>query len=255
MKNKMDMRKPHSRQRACLTGRVILYGFHAVTAALQNEARHCISLRATSRAAERIHSLALRRDIPVTLSSATEIDRKIGYEAVHQGLLLEACPLLLPSLEMLDPQAPVIALDHVTDPRNVGAILRSATAFGAGAIISQERHAPPPSGALAKAAAGALEHVPYLQVTNLSRTLTWFKRNGRWIIGLDSEGKETLQKITGHNPMVLLLGAEGSGLRKLNKDHCDLITRINLPGKIKSLNVSNAAAIALYAVQKKTEET
>ena len=230
--------------------RVMLYGFHAVEAALRNDSRRLYQLSATARAAERLASLLNTRGLAPTLVSAADLTRRLGEGTVHQGLLLEAAPLHTVALEDLAPASPLIVLDQVTDPHNVGAILRTAAAYGAGAVIGQDRHAPAPSGALAKAATGALEHVPYLQVTNISRALEQLKRDGYWIIGLDGDGPATIEESVGRRPVALVLGAEGAGLRRLTQERCDLLARLDLPGPIKTLNVSNAAAIALYAVHR-----
>lgn len=243
------MPKRYHQTQISSSNHVILYGFHAVSAALRNKERQIHRLIATPQAAERIAPLLSERPIPVITTQMADLNHHLGNGAVHQGLMLEASLLRPPSLEMLAPASPLIMLDHVTDPHNVGAILRSASAFGAGAVISQDRHAPPPTGALAKAAAGALEYIPYLQVTNISRALSQLKRDGYWIAGLDHDGNQTMGDMIDKKPLVIVLGAEGTGLRRLTRNHCDLIVRLDLPGPIKALNVSNAAAIALYATQ------
>jgi 23S rRNA (guanosine2251-2'-O)-methyltransferase len=171
---------------------------------------------------------------------------------VHQGLYLEAERLPLLPLDKLPQDRVILALDQVTDPHNVGAILRSAAAFGVGGIIVTHRHSPEITGVLAKAASGALEHVPLAGVQNLARALNSLKEQGFKLVGLDSEAPENIADLKLSLPLVLVLGAEGRGLRPSTGELCDHLARLDLPGAIKSLNVSNAAAISLYAVQQAT---
>jgi 23S rRNA (guanosine2251-2'-O)-methyltransferase len=172
-------------------------------------------------------------------------------DAVHQGLYLETDPLPAPAIEDLAAKGIVLVLDQITDPHNVGAIFRSAAAFGASAIVTTQRHSPDATGALAKAASGALEHVPFVNVQNLARGLTALKQHGFLVVGLDSEGDGDLAALALRAPLALVLGAEGKGLRQLTREICDHVARIDLPGKIASLNVSNAAAVALYVAASK----
>jgi 23S rRNA (guanosine2251-2'-O)-methyltransferase len=168
---------------------------------------------------------------------------------VHQGAALLADPLATPSMDkLLENPGPVLVLDQVTDPRNVGAILRSAAAFGAAGVITQERNSPEETGALAKAASGALESVPLLRAVNLARTLIALKAAGRWVIGLDAAGAPLAGAALRERKIVLVLGAEGSGLRRLTRETCDELAGFNMTGAMDSLNVSAAAAIALYEV-------
>ena len=185
------------------------------------------------------------------------IDQVLPEGAVHQGLALLAQPLPQPGLQELLPTASgakesgrrvVVILDQVTDPQNTGAVLRSAAAFGAAALITTRRHAPPESGALAKAASGALEHVPYVQVGNLVRALDTLKAKGFWSLGLSGEATQNLTDADPGGPLVLVLGAEGTGLRRLTAEACDIMARLPTRGPIDALNVSNAAAVALYEV-------
>jgi 23S rRNA (guanosine2251-2'-O)-methyltransferase len=173
---------------------------------------------------------------------------------VHQGLYLEADPLPSPTLETLSDTGLVLALDQITDPHNVGAIVRTAAAFGVEAIITTARHSPSATGVLAKAASGGLEHVPFLEVRNLAGALIALGQRGFQRIGLDSEGSAAMGEIPVRRPVVLVLGAEGKGLRQRTRECCDLVARLDMPGAIKSLNVSNAAAICLYALSRATEE-
>jgi 23S rRNA (guanosine2251-2'-O)-methyltransferase len=182
---------------------------------------------------------------PAEIVRPEAIAARLPPDAVHQGLYAEADPLAAPSLEEVEPGV-VLVLDQITDPHNVGAILRSAAAFNATAIVTTARHSPEASGALAKAASGALEHVPLIAVQNLARGLAALKERGFLVIGMDSTGAENLAALPLRTPLALVLGAEGKGLRQLTKETCDHVARLMLPGAIQSLNVSNAAALALY---------
>lgn len=234
--------------RTAAAGPLQLYGLHAVEAALRNPKRRIISLLATENAALKLADAIAARGVTPTPAAAEKIAARLPDGAVHQGVLAEVEAFDPVSLQDLAPASPIIALDQVTDPQNVGAILRSAAAFGAAAVIAPDRGAPAASGALAKAATGALEHVPYLQIGNLARTLEDLKKAGYWIVGLAGEGDTALETVADRTPLVLVLGAEGSGLRRLTRERCDVLARLDLPGPIKALNVSNAAAVALYAV-------
>ncbi len=225
---------------------VTLYGAHAVRAALTAGKRKLLTLYATETALPRIKDLAQAAGLEPRLVDGRDLERRLGMEAVHQGLMLEARPL--PEADISDianVSGVVLALDQITDPHNVGAILRTACAFGVDAIILTERHSPEFSGVLAKAASGALEHVTIVAVVNLARALDELSERGYALIGLDSEGAELLATIPLSKPLVLALGAEGKGLRRLTRERCDAIARLDLPGPIKSLNVSNACAAAL----------
>jgi 23S rRNA (guanosine2251-2'-O)-methyltransferase len=175
------------------------------------------------------------------------IDARLGPDAVHQGLLAEADALAAPAVADLETAGIVLVLDQITDPHNVGAIMRSAAAFGARAIVTTARHSPEATGVLAKAASGALELVPLVTVQNLARGLEELRGRGFMLVGLDSSGERDLGAVSLREPLALVLGAEGKGLRQLTRATCDHVVRIDLPGAIKSLNVSNAAALALYA--------
>jgi 23S rRNA (guanosine2251-2'-O)-methyltransferase len=174
---------------------------------------------------------------------------------VHQGLYAEFDPLPAPPIEELAPEGVVLVLDQITDPHNVGAIFRSAAAFGATAIVTTARHSPDATGALAKAASGALEHVPFVAVQNLARGLAVLKERGFLVVGLDSTGEDDLAALPLRQPLALVLGAEGKGLRQLTKETCDHVARLRLPGAIQSLNVSNAAALALYVTTNRLAES
>jgi len=174
------------------------------------------------------------------------IAERLNPDAVHQGLYAEFDPLPALDIDAIDAAGIVLVLDQITDPHNVGAIFRSAAAFGATAIVTTARHSPDATGVLAKAASGALEHVPLVTVQNLSRALGALKARGFFVVGLDSSGDTDLATLALRQPLALVLGAEGKGLRQLTKETCDHVARLTLPGAIKSLNVSNAAALALY---------
>ncbi|MDJ0448233.1 23S rRNA (guanosine(2251)-2'-O)-methyltransferase RlmB [Methylocystis sp. JR02] len=225
---------------------VTLYGAHAVREALKGGRRKLLALYATETALPRIADLAKAAGLEPRLVDARDLSRHLGEEAVHQGLLLEARPLPEADIsDIVSTSGVVLALDQITDPHNVGAILRTACAFGVDALIVTERHSPEFTGVLAKAASGALEHVTIVSVVNLARALDQLRERGYSVVGLDSEGAEPIETIPLSKPLALVLGAEGKGLRRLTRERCDLIARLDLPGPIKSLNVSNACAAAL----------
>ncbi len=229
-------------------GTVRLWGRHAVEAALMNPARSHRKLWATR---EGIDSLdgELPDDFPVEYADVADLARLVARDAPHQGLVLECEPLEDVFLDdVLDEERPVVILDQVTDPHNVGAILRSAAAFDAAAIVTQDRHAPPESGVVAKSASGALERVPWVRVVNLARTLETLAERGYWRIGLTGHAEATLSDALPAGPVALVLGAEGEGMRHNIEQHCDALARLPISNAIESLNVSNAAAIALYAI-------
>jgi len=232
-------------------GAVWLYGTHAIAAALANPARRLRRLLLTEDAEAAIASVQPKPwPLPVERTDRARLDQLLGREIVHQGAALLADPLSPASLAaVLERPGPVLVLDQVSDPRNVGAILRSAAAFGAAAVIAQERNAPEETGALAKAASGALERIPLLRAVNIARTLIALKAAGCWVIGLDAGGGVLSGPALAQRRVALVLGNEGEGLRRLTRETCDEIAGIAMPGRDKgldSLNVANAAAIALY---------
>jgi 23S rRNA (guanosine2251-2'-O)-methyltransferase len=227
----------------------ILYGWHPVTAALQNPARRVRKLLTTENAARRLADEKIPTSPSPEIVRPDAIAARLPPDAVHQGLYAETDPLPSPAIEELAAGGVVLVLDQITDPHNVGAIFRSAAAFAATAIVTTARHSPEATGVLAKAASGALEHVPLVTVQNLARALAALKARGFLVIGLDSSGDEDLDGLTLRQPLALVLGAEGKGLRQLNKETCDHVARLDLPGAIQSLNVSNAAAVALYVAR------
>lgn len=230
------------------------WGRHAVTAALANPERVVRKLWLTREAAAQLDVPPV---IPVLFADAVDLGRLVPPDAPHQGVVAEVDPLedvwLGDLLEQgRDDQRPLLVLDQVTDPHNVGAILRSAAAFDALGIVTQDRHAPPESGALARAASGALELVPWVRVVNLARALDEIEEAGFWRVGLTGEATETLAGAIGTSRIALVLGAEGEGMRHNTMQHCDLLAKLPISPRVESLNVSNAAAIALYAVASRT---
>ncbi|HEX4893565.1 MAG TPA: 23S rRNA (guanosine(2251)-2'-O)-methyltransferase RlmB [Hyphomicrobiaceae bacterium] len=227
-----------------------LYGIHAVAAAVANPNRRIVRLFLTDNAEKRLAESLKGREIAKKRVDPRDLDRLLGSDTVHQGVMAEVEPLDAPTLEDLAERAksggPLVVLDQVTDPHNVGAILRSAAVFGAAGLVMTRRHSPPISGALAKAASGALEHVPVALVANLARALSELEELGVRRIGLDGEAAVEIESEDFSGGIALVLGAEGSGLRRLSRESCDVLVRIGASGAIASLNVSNAAAVALH---------
>ena len=233
------------------TGPVYLYGIHTVRAALDNPERVIKRMLVTRNALERLEiddvsSLPFSAEIV----DPRAIDKETGSEAVHQGVMVEAEPLRAKMLGALGETDLLLILDQVTDPHNVGAIMRSAVAFNCGALITTARHSPQESGVLAKAASGALELIPHIEVRNLSDALSEVEALGYQTIGLDSEGPVELEASFSGKKVALVLGAEGKGLRQKTRETVNTLARLDMPGVIKSLNVSNAAALSLYAARK-----
>jgi 23S rRNA (guanosine2251-2'-O)-methyltransferase len=222
-----------------------IYGFHSVSAALRAPRRKLIRLYATQAAAERLRADIAARGVETVILSNEEIALRAPREAVHQGVLLEARPLAPIDISELPERGLVVVLDQVTDPHNVGAILRSAAAFAVDALVTTQRHSPEFTGALAKSASGGLEHVAICSVANLARAMGEMGEMGYLRVGLDSEGPQALETSVLSRPLALVLGAEGKGLRRLTRENCDIVARLDMPGAIKSLNVSNACAVAL----------
>ncbi len=227
-------------------GPVILYGWHTVVAALSNPQRRIRKLLLTENAARRLADEKIDTRLTPEIVRPNLIDQRLGPDVVHQGLLAEADPLASPDIEALAQEGIVLVLDQITDPHNVGAIMRSAAAFAVKAIVTTARHSPEATGVLAKSASGALELVPLVTVQNLARALTEMNERGFMTVGLDSHGSEDLGAVALRQPLALVLGAEGKGLRQLTRQTCSMVARLDMPGEIKSLNVSNAAVLALY---------
>jgi 23S rRNA (guanosine2251-2'-O)-methyltransferase len=225
------------------------WGRHAVLAALANPDRVIRKLWGTR---EALSALDLPPVIPITYADVADLGRLVPADAPHQGLVAEVEPLdeiWLGDLldRKTDAKRPLLVLDQVTDPHNVGAILRSAAAFDALGIVTQDRHAPPESGTVARAASGALELVPWVRVVNLARALDEIAEADFWRIGLTGGTETTLAQALGSPHVALVLGAEGEGMRQNTEAHCDVLARLPISPRVESLNVSNAAAIALYA--------
>jgi 23S rRNA (guanosine2251-2'-O)-methyltransferase len=225
-----------------------LWGRHAVAAALDNPQRKVLRAWATRDASA---FMQFPKEVPVTLAEAPDLARLVPSDAPHQGVVVEVEPLDDVWLDGLLHNAPdravLLVLDQVTDPHNVGAILRSAAAFGAIGIVTQDRHSPAESGALARAASGALERVPWARVVNLARALEEIGEAGFWRVGLTGDAATELKEALGPQRVALVLGAEGPGLRQNTREHCDALARLPISDAVESLNVSNAAAVALYA--------
>lgn len=231
-------------------GIVRLFGSHAVEAALNNPRRRVFRLLATENAERRLADVIAAKGVIIDRATPGDLDHLLGADTVHQGLLLEAEPLPEPSLDELVNRArewgPVVLLDHVTDPHNAGAVLRSAAAFGSAGLIMTRRHSPPLNGVLAKAASGALDIVPVLPVQNLAKTMLELKERGFRLIGLEGTSTTRLEDEAFGDLTALVLGAEGKGLRELTAQTCDSLVSITTAGALASLNVSNAAAVALH---------
>jgi 23S rRNA (guanosine2251-2'-O)-methyltransferase len=238
--------RPSWRDRDDGDGPAILYGWHTVSAALANPQRKFRKLLLTENAARRLAEENIDARITPEIVRPQLIDQRLGPDAVHQGMLAEVDPLPSPDISTLAQEGIVLVLDQITDPHNVGAILRSAAAFAVKAIVTTARHSPEATGVLAKSASGALELVPLVLVQNLARALTELNESGFLTVGLDSEGSEDLSRVELREPLALVLGAEGKGLRQLTRETCATVARLDMPGEIKSLNVSNAAVLALY---------
>ena len=243
----MSKRKK-SHQSHGTSARPRFWGKHAVAAALDNPRRTIAKAWATREAAA---FMRFPQDVPVTLAEAPDLGRLVPHDAPHQGVVIEVEPLEEVWLDELlsggAERAVLLVLDQVTDPHNVGAILRSVAAFGAVGIVTQDRHSPAESGVVAKAASGALERVPWARVVNLARALEEIGEAGFWRIGLTGDAEMTLKDALGPPRVALVLGAEGPGLRPNTREHCDALARLPISDAVESLNVSNAAAVALYA--------
>lgn len=248
-------------------GLVTLWGRHAVAAALANERRSVVAIHGTAKTAATLASLL--GDLPpargATLPEPTtleikDLSDKVPFDAVHQGLVVIARPLEPRDLEVLldqlsdVPDALLVVLDQVTDPHNVGAVLRSAAAFGAAGVIVQSRRAPPADGVLAKSASGALDLVPIIEVTNIARAIDTLKDGGFWCVGLSGDGEATIGAARLDGKLAMVLGAEGPGLRRLPTERCDIIVRLPTESDFATLNISNAAAVALYEARRRQRE-
>jgi 23S rRNA (guanosine2251-2'-O)-methyltransferase len=241
-------RRKKSHQAHGSPNRPRFWGRHAVAAALDNPERKVLRAWATREASG---FMQFPDGIAVTLADVADLGRLVPHDAPHQGVVVEVEPLeelwLADLLTQADERSAMLVLDQVTDPHNVGAILRSAAAFGALGIVTQDRHSPPESGALAKAASGALERIPWVRVVNLARALEEIAEAGFWRIGLAGDAATELKDALGPPRVALVLGAEGPGMRSNTREHCDALARLPISHAVESLNVSNAAAVSLYA--------
>jgi 23S rRNA (guanosine2251-2'-O)-methyltransferase len=244
----MSRRKKSHQSSHGTANRPRLWGKHAVAAALDNPDRKVLRAWATREAADQMQ---FPKEVALTLADVADLGRLVPSDAPHQGVVIEVEALdeiwLDGILKAAPDRAILLVLDQVTDPHNVGAILRSAAAFGAIGIVTQDRHSPPESGVVAKAASGALERVPWVRVVNLARALEEIGEAGFWRIGLAGDADSELREAFGPSRLALVLGAEGPGLRHNTREHCDALARLPITDSIESLNVSNAAAVALYA--------
>lgn len=262
-KQQLNQKRPRPQEDAADVpdGIVRLYGLHTVRHALENENRIVKKLYLTPNARERLEIsdelfASLSDSQKIEESTPRELDKLVGSNAVHQGCVLEAIPLESKNLAQISDNPLLLVLDQVTDPHNVGAIMRSAVAMGAGAIITTTRHSPTETGVLAKSASGALDMIDHIEARNLSNALGELHKLGYQTIGLDSEGEDVLEnsiisKSGNQSKVALVMGNEGKGLRSKTRETCTTLARIDMPGAIKSLNVSNASALALYIVSSK----
>jgi 23S rRNA (guanosine2251-2'-O)-methyltransferase len=241
-----DALRRQERRPSAAGDKVRIYGIHAVEAALANPKRCVLSIHATPNAMQRLDLTVRPGRPPLHTLTPRELDHMLGADTVHQGIMIEAEPLPELSIADLDAARFVVLLDQVTDPHNVGAILRTAAAFGVQALVMTARHSPPLHGSLAKAASGGLEHVPVVLVPNLSRALADLGEMGFMRVGLDAGGESLFEDLPAPDKLALVLGAEDRGLRRLTGENCDAVCALSTAGPLNSLNVSNAAAIALH---------
>jgi 23S rRNA (guanosine2251-2'-O)-methyltransferase len=227
----------------------LIYGVHAVAAVLANPKRTIVKLWATENGLGRLKEDGIETNVSAEIVHPRILDHLLtGQDAVHQGLVVEALSLPQPRLDQIPRDGLLVILDQVTDPHNVGAILRSCAAFGATAMVTTARHAPHETGVFFKSASGAYEYLPVVRVTNLGRAMEELKGYGFTLLGLDSEADVNIGQAKKDRPLALVLGAEGKGLRQKTRELCDAVVRLDMPGAIKSLNVSIAAAVSLYAL-------
>ncbi len=238
--------QPQDAARGGAAGGTLVYGFHAARAALLGGRRRILAVHATAAAAARLEAEIAGAGVAARIATAEDLARRLGPHAVHQGVLVEAGPFATIDLaDIVAGSGVVLVLDQITDPHNVGAILRTAAAFAVDALVTTARHTPDLAGVVAKVASGGLDHVPVAEVTNLARALEELGDMGYLRVGLDSEGSSSFDAVELRRPLALVLGAEDKGLRRLTRENCDALVRLDMPGAIKSLNVSNACAVAL----------
>ena len=234
---------------------VIIYGKHAVMAALANPKRKIAKVVCTRENAEEIKSLAGNRKLVVV--ERRELEKMLPQDAVAQGVAVWAEPLKSVEIDDIcskiaeEKDCRLLVLDQVTDPQNIGAIVRSCAAFGAKAVVVQDKNSPQESGAMLKAAAGTFENMPFCRVTNISRALEKLKNSGFWIVGMDGYAKDEISSLDGKGKIAIVMGSEGKGMRRLVEESCDVLLRLPISPNVESLNVSTAAAIVLYELSKK----
>ena len=249
---KRKHKNPHKdRKTLAVSSQLYIYGSHAVRAAVDNPKRHIKNLYLTENATHELAEVLARRDITAEIRKPAQLAALLPADAVHQGMVLETMPLAEPDLADLAASGKLLlVLDQVSDPRNVGAILRAAAVFGAGGIILPRRNSPPPSGALAKTASGALEVVPMAPVTNLARALESLHKAGYMSVGLDERGDTLIGDVPKDRPLAVVMGAEGPGLRRLTRETCDMLARLPVADDagFATLNVATATAVTLYAL-------
>ena len=250
---KRKHKNPHKdRKTLADSSQLYIYGSHAVRAAVDNPQRHIKNLYLTENAAHELAETLAKRNIQAQIGKPQQLASLLPPDAVHQGMVLETEPLPEPDLADLAASGKLLVLiDQVSDPRNVGAILRAAAVFGAGGIILPRRNSPPPSGSLAKTASGALEVVPLLAVANLARALETLHKAGYTSVGLDERGDTLIDDIPKDRPLAVVMGAEGSGLRRLTRETCDMLARLPVADDagFATLNVATATAVTLYALK------
>jgi 23S rRNA (guanosine2251-2'-O)-methyltransferase len=227
-----------------------IYGIHPVLAALANPRREVRRIVATKNALARLAEAGAILPLAAEETTPRLLDHLLGRDTVHQGVAVEVAPIEPLEIAALDKARLVVVLDQVTDPHNVGAIMRSALAFGADAVVTTRRHAPAETSVLAKAASGALDRLDLVEVQNLARALEELRDLGFTRVGLDSEAETAIEGAMEGERIALVLGAEGKGLRRLTRDTCDVVARLSMPGPLASLNVSNAAVLALYIARR-----
>ena len=250
---KRKHKNPHKdRKTLADSSQLYIYGSHAVRAAVDNPKRHIKNLYLTENAAHELAETLAKRNIQAQISKPQQLASLLPPDAVHQGMVLETEPLPEPDLTGLAASGKLLVLlDQVSDPRNVGAILRAAAVFGAGGIILPRRNSPPPSATLAKTASGALEVVPLLAVANLARALETLHKAGYMSVGLDERGDRLIGDVPKDRPLAVVMGAEGSGLRRLTRETCDMLARLPVADDagFATLNVATATAVTLYALK------
>ena len=230
---------------------IYLYGFHTVEAALNNQERQNIKLFVSPNMQRRLVERNLVVNIPVEVMPPKALAKLVARDAVHQGIILETHPLPVKNIDNLSNARLILALDQITDPQNVGAIMRSAVAMEVDAIVTTSRYSPTESSVLAKSASGALDMIPYVQVQNLTKFIENMGNQGFQRIALDSDAMTNFGDLEVSSKVILVLGSEGKGVRQGVRQSCDAEVKLTISGKIRSLNVSNAAAVSLYLLRQK----